>query len=693
MDTVDFKYKINKYIKKGKFNIKLDESEYTYNLLKHKYINNKLIGGAKEITLNDKLLYYVSLHGKLLPKEYVKVPKNLIIILPSCCGKSNYDSQENKFDIIKKISSGKNVYDTSKPVILNGKIHFIYTEGEEICNISLTYSTDNMDLSNGIVFDMENNIHSDKEDFGLLFFKENIMDKKPLRTDDFVISENILKLPNFEDEHTYSLFVNLENYEDEYYFLKIDLYNLNDSASVSRYNKILEIIYHSQNEIIKDYGSNYLYDMIKFEKNILETDINLKDVYSTLYEKDRVEDKIGKYIDNILQNCFISSINLCVYALYFCMYDDDKDKIKATLENMTSLKLINKKLFFNFILPTYYFKDKKIIKTKLQSYDFNPYKFDLILSHIKDKLFSMCTPHNKDEETIKSYYTDIKHFIINNIIYFYPFIVYYFHGYSDLSIDFVKNINEQDDKCITLNDVFSKFSTIHQDKEKIVYINACQGSVSDGDMCYLHKCIKKHTKNINEIDIDDKTFNIKNPTQLLADIYENTRFFKDYFNSFIVVYSHLDAFDDHFYMRDRIIKFFQKELDKYKKKEKKEQEEEQEEEKKEEDEIKFIDYFNDFFNYVEYKYPIIKEYYDDNTIYMRLFSLDIIQIMYNICKIIKDNKIKDYLSEDVERKNPFIYYSLNQYYLLDKGEKELILKDINNVYDKINKEIEKEIEK
>ena len=98
----------------------------------------------------------------------------------------------------------------------------------------------------------------------------------------------------------------------------------------------------------------------------------------------------------------------------------------------------------------------------------------------------MCTPDNIDTQTIKSYYTNIKHFIINNIIYFYPFFVYYFHGYSDLSIDFLKMINEQHNKHITLKDVFSKFSTIHSDKKKIVYINACQGSVYDKEICYLY---------------------------------------------------------------------------------------------------------------------------------------------------------------------------------------------------------------
>jgi hypothetical protein len=125
MDKVDLKHKINKYIKKNKFNIKLDVSEYTYNLLKHKYINNKkLIGGANEITLNDKLLYYVDLHGSLLPKEYVKVPRNLIVILPSCCGKYNYEDSYNKSKIIKEIITNKDTKDTSKPVTFNGKKTF-----------------------------------------------------------------------------------------------------------------------------------------------------------------------------------------------------------------------------------------------------------------------------------------------------------------------------------------------------------------------------------------------------------------------------------------------------------------------------------------------------------------------------------------------------------------------------------------
>ena len=103
MNEINLKYKINKYIKKGNFNVNLDVnldvSEYTYQLLKHKYINNKMTGGNPNIInlarQQPNSFFYVDLHGKLLVKEYVTIPDNLILILPSCCGKSNFSGKSD----------------------------------------------------------------------------------------------------------------------------------------------------------------------------------------------------------------------------------------------------------------------------------------------------------------------------------------------------------------------------------------------------------------------------------------------------------------------------------------------------------------------------------------------------------------------------------------------------------------------
>jgi hypothetical protein len=669
LNKENLKYKINKYIKKGKFDVKLDVSELTYNLLKHKYINNKMIGGAN-VTLNDKLLYHVALHGELLPKDYVKVPENLIVILPSCCGSSNYETLKNKFDIIKKISSGKNVYDTSKPVILNEKKHFIYIGGEEICNINLSYNNDNRMLTNGFIFDMENNKHSEKYSFGIIYFDENIMKGLPLRTDDFV-SEYILK--DFFQETSEKLLKQIEHVENIEHIEK-------------NYDLVFSILYTNQITHIKKYVQTITSEMITFKENIL---INFNiDLFHFLHET--------FYKQFCTNTKLLLSIQLCVYALYFCMYDKDIKTIKSTLDNMTSLKLINKKIIIDFILPTYYFKNKEIIKTKIKNYDYHPDKFNLILSHIEDNILSMCTPPNKDKETLRPYLKDINILIVHITIYFYPFIVYYFHGYSDLTIDFVKMINNQDNKSITLKDVFSTFSELKSaDQKIIVYINSCQGSVTDENMCYLYKCIKKHTKKINEIDINEKIFNIENPIELLKDIYEKTIFFNIYFKLFFKKYFTKDIqYNEQLLIKNNMDDFQEKII--YDK--------------------DFTEYLDNIVIYIQNKYDIdysigeneidygslIRNYW----MYIILFIYYMIQIMYNICKIILEDKTEDYLAKNSDKSDTFMYYTLKKNLTIDESDKDTFMyyaqkkdltfdenykiyfiKDIEHVYRMINNHI------
>ena len=163
-NEVNLKNKINKYIKKGKFDVKLDASEYTYNLLKHKYVNNKkLIGGAaNKINLmpHNNSTYYVDLHGALLVKEYITIPDNLIVILPSCCGKSNYAKELDKFVDFIDIQKLVNEIDISKPIDINKKKHFIYIGGENICN--MRFSLDFNMLSSGSIYNEENMMNYNK---------------------------------------------------------------------------------------------------------------------------------------------------------------------------------------------------------------------------------------------------------------------------------------------------------------------------------------------------------------------------------------------------------------------------------------------------------------------------------------------------------------------------------------------------
>jgi hypothetical protein len=221
-------------------------------------------------------------------------------------------------------------------------------------------------------------------------------------------------------------------------------------------------------------------------------------------------------------------------------------------------------------------------------------------------------------------------------------------------------------------------------------------------------------KKINEIDIDDKIFNIKNPAQLLADIYEKTIFFNIYFKLFFEIYLTQDEkYSRTPSFRTFIINFFKKIDDNEKRVD-----------------YTFIQYFDNFIRYIQNKYEIeyaiihyfeeniryvqnkseidyeIGQHYEQNEIYMILFSFYIIQIMYNICEIIINNKIEDYLANNSDKKDTFMYYILKKgltidkneedtfmYYALkkgltlDKNFKEYFIKDIKHVYGMINNHI------
>jgi hypothetical protein len=110
----------------------------------------------------------------------------------------------------------------------------------------------------------------------------------------------------------------------------------------------------------------------------------------------------------------------------------------------------------------------------------------------------------------------------------------------------------------------------------------------------------------------------------------------------------------------------------------------------------FIEFFDILFRYIQTKYPfeIEKNSHDFvylNSNYMDLYSLNIIQIMYNMSIILNDEKI--YNLENIEDKYIIMYYTLTDNLLSDIKLKTRYKEEFKKIYTIINKELEKNLKK
>ena len=107
----------------------------------------------------------------------------------------------------------------------------------------------------------------------------------------------------------------------------------------------------------------------------------------------------------------------------------------------------------------------------------------------------------------------------------------------------------------------------------------------------------------------------------------------------------------------------------------------------------FIECFEKIIKYIQNKYDIqykIKTFVKGNEKYMKIFTSYIIQIMYNVSKIIIDNKINEYIDQKKEENDTFMYFLLD-IYLKEKVDDTQIRGGYDYIYEKINSSIDSKI--
>jgi hypothetical protein len=656
MNSNILKHKIKKYIKKNNLNTTFENSELVYQLLKHKYINNKMHGGNNNINFNFDTYYHVKMHGYLLPDTFVTIPKGMTLILPACCGKSNSENDRSikaKEDEIFDMKGTQ--INISNYIILNNKKHFIYSEKESICNLTLGIDTIMLFLSN-FIDEKKNKTDPSHYELSFDYCFENF---KNLKTE-FIKKNNKKKIN--KQKYMFKL-LKLSLNDGNILKLESQFPSYDDTQYKILSKQMYENIYNNKNYLL----SMLIYILHNFKFNNKENEELIHSFLETHYNE------LMQKAENANLFFLYASIELCIYALYFCLYDNDIETIKTKLKELT-LDAINKLTYFNIILPYFYYKNKN---DRINNFEYDTDKFKLISDYINANILNMitrCTPLNSSDEEVKIHAQNIVKFNINNICFVLYFLTYYIGKNNTITTNILFDIIENK-KNFTLGDIIEKINKHNPDEQKVILVNSCQAYDENNDtVCLLKKCIELNTKKINKI--TDTILTIMKPAELLVNIYLNSITiqilvleFNDHLNknkNYLKTKSYVPFFDDFFSKADK---------------------------KKIIDNNKYIDEFYNFcdtlFRYIEIQYLINQHDSDENKNYIFIYSLQIIQTIYDIFfninliheKTTYSQGIPDVsYSDDI---NDFVNFSINYY--KNEETKELYFNESNIIISEINK--------
>jgi len=664
MNSNNIKHKIKKYTKKNNFDVKFEDSEFTYQLLKHKYINNKILnGGTNEILFNFDKLFYVYMHGSLLLNDYVTIPKGVILLLPSCCGKYFYKPDVNSYsyeEIFKIFEKQNTKVDVSKYITIDDKIYFAYVEGETVCN--LTLRVDLKMLSENFILNI------DKEMNHII---NNRLTYEHIKFNFKNLNEYLKKKKKF-NEFKKLFFLETTSYEVYYYTKKCieNIQNIYEKIDYEMYKSITKYLYEEQIKkkffyyikfLFYNFFGNDFFGNEKFYDNDEILDYSL--FFNKNYKKNISEEQ---FMSSIEINFFMAK-EICIYALYICLYNFPIDEIIEKLKTLT-LEKINTMTFFNLIVPFYFSENEYLI-----NFYYDIQKFNLISNYINSNILILCTPPDIIKDAVDKTFYDIKIFIINNMSFVLYFLIYYICEYNESTNDFIdvlyKNIFIKE---TTIRDILNLKQISNEDEKKLIVVDTCQ-ITDDNELCMLQKCVNMHTK--NEKQVEDKFLKIKNHQKLLLNIYDNF--------PILSLFKNIKEFPEIWSYSEIIQKFFnlnENNNDKQK-----------------------IDLFNYFYRYIDSKYDFIKEsnikgHNHTHILYMPLFSSHLIQIIYYAClriqRFINNNFIIEPSDKNNDEFSDFLFkLCVERYITIDKKtQKKVInkffLKQIDYTIAEINKFIE-----
>ena len=593
--------------------------------MKHKYLNNKkYLTGGKEILFNFNNFFSVYMHGELLANDYFIVPKNTIILLASCCGKSNYGDIEYFKNVHNEILYKRNSsIDISKYILLNGKPYFAYIEGETICNIKLEVGINEM-VVNYIANIMNiNDTNNSDSKLTVEYFRNNFKFLKSKKEKEFIFT-NAKKI--YLNKLNYNIY--LEKFEYSIYksdliynFFEYEMTFKNILNSSNIFNNIVEKKYDKNNELMFLFKSYFSFVIKYLDKFLITEKINI-------------------------------AINILIYALYICFCNESYD-INDIRFNGIKIDKINSIIYDKLIEPIYFSSDngKKII----DNFVYNEIKFKKITEYVLLNYEYLLTPQTgitEEEHIFNSEYM-LNEIIIfcYNMDYIYIYLMCFL---CDTNIE-TNKVSKYlaNNKYTSVKNIVNFLQPKNEDINVILF-SACQSIVEGEQQCLLQKCLSHHTKGNEKI--NSAYFKINNSQELLINLYLNLNkiFFKLFFDCLIEL---REKYDKILSYEINIIKYFNISKNDF---------------INDIEYENFIDFFNMFYRYIESQYDIIHEsdielHTSEQIKYMKLFSAHLIKIITDtfiaVDKINKTNQKTIINSKFKEDNDVLTELFINKYWI------------------------------
>jgi|UniRef100_A0A6C0M2K3 hypothetical protein len=105
-------------------------------------MKRKLLKGKKELDItNDKYpTYHIRYHGSLIPNSIIKIPENVTLMIPYCCGFINVENNIQAMDLAFNSEYYRNM--SGNILTIRGKKYIKLQPGMEMCDLSLDISKD-----------------------------------------------------------------------------------------------------------------------------------------------------------------------------------------------------------------------------------------------------------------------------------------------------------------------------------------------------------------------------------------------------------------------------------------------------------------------------------------------------------------------------------------------------------------------
>lgn len=584
-------YKAIKYSKKTNNKnylsiIDTHNSEFIYKISKSNYLQKNIqTGGANLIkpeNISQIKLTHCAFHGSLETETMMKVPENIYLIMPLCCGfgiTSTLDEEKFFFKSEEEIISYVNE-NSSNGVLQVENQHFIILKpGDEYCDINLSFTFD-LDKEIGIFsHQTKKNKNNSIEQIITTSLRDEYIDAKISQNDlDFYDKVAIDKLTkanmNNVKNETHETHETHETYDVEFdsqittnsgifNIFKKNVFEIGTHKFLVPIDQQLDKIENNSNTLsMKETFINVDYGLILM--GVISNDLN-KNYLKICIEKLKNGIKnLKQFNSEIIQNQindilgFVEEINVNIYSNIIKKSESEKLPIfiQKLCDTIFNLKFNFQQKDENNESMEYNLKIFEDLEKEISSIDYSKIILDLmdeiniieLLPKIKLEMFKKT--YKIPEHNILKKMTIINNYLLSTDIYYFDKDVMVSPKFRYL-IDEIKNkffgilkisAMEENEKIFlkivytnnppgyvgfTLNDVLTFLTIVSEETNKnqinFVFNKSCQSIKPDENVCKISKCFSQVMNKLgyqkNKIEYSD-IFNQKDINKLIDVLVE-----------------------------------------------------------------------------------------------------------------------------------------------------------------------------